>query len=137
MADDKLAGHLGPISPTLTGALDLLVKHAPKARTLALRYEDRPEAFEGLIAVEGGSAFLPDGSPSPDYQREIDAFLCRARETLPGLLDLVTRDLRIVLGRRPHPADGAPPWPACNITTSTTGREYHEAIKGLKTGGTR
>lgn len=78
MADDKLAGHLALVSPTLAGALDLLVEHAPKARTLALRYEDRPEAFEGLIAVEGGQAFLPDGSPNPDYQRKLDAFLGHA-----------------------------------------------------------
>ena len=83
MAEDKLAGHLGLVSPTLTGALDLLVKHAPKARTLALRYEDRPEAFERLVAVEGGAAFLPDGAPNPDYQRKLGAFLGRARETLP------------------------------------------------------
>lgn len=49
-------------------------------------------------------------------------------ETLPGLLALA-RGLRVVLGRRPEPAVGAPPWTAYNITASTTGRDYHEAIE--------
>lgn len=56
-------------------------------------------------------------------------WFARPCETLPGLLHLVTRDLRVALGRRPEPAVGAPPWPAYNITASTTGRDYHEAIE--------